>query len=45
MCALAAQITASHGSVSATMLSTFAAVPLKTRNARASGPKCSRKRS
>jgi hypothetical protein len=44
-CALAAQITASQGRVSVSTHSTFAAVPLKTGNARAAGPKCARNRS
>ena len=43
-CAVRAQTTASHGCVSASMHSTLAPVPLNTGNARAAGPKCSRKR-
>ncbi len=43
-CAVAAQITASHGRQTARIDSTLAAVPLNTKNARASPPNCSAKR-
>jgi hypothetical protein len=42
MWAEAGQIVASHGRRTARSTQTFAPVPLKTRNARACGPKCSR---
>ena len=44
-CAVSGQITASWGRASAWSARTLAPVPLKTRNASACSPKCSRKRS